>query len=68
MFKSSGVKGIRMVLLITDSQIVNKEFLVYINAILTNGYTPGLFAKEDMDNIIASLNNDAKAGHVRGST
>jgi len=63
-FKSSGVKGISIILLITDSQIVNEEFLVYINAILTNGYVPGLFVKEDMDNIIASLNNDARAENI----
>jgi dynein heavy chain len=63
-YKASGMKGNRVALIITDSQIVKEEFLVYINGILATGYIPGLFSKEDLDNILVSLNNDAKAENV----
>ena len=45
----------------TDTQIVNEQFLVYINSILTSGWIPDLFPKEDIDNILSSLSNAAKA-------
>ena len=60
MYIASGVKGNQVVFLMTDSQIVNEQFLVYINCILTNGWIPDLFAKEDIDTILGSISNDAK--------
>lgn len=61
MYIASGVKGVQTVFLITDSQIVREEFLVYINSMLTSGWIPDLFPKEDMDNILGSISNDARA-------
>jgi dynein heavy chain len=45
MFKQSGVKGIPIVFLMTDTQVVDDRFLIYINAILASGWISGLFAK-----------------------
>jgi len=61
MYIASGVKGSQIVFLITDSQIVREEFLVYINGMLTSGWIPDLFPKEDLDNILGSIANDARA-------
>jgi len=64
MYLAAGVKGIQMVFLMTDTQIVNEQFLVYINGILTSGWIADLFPKEDIDNILGSIGNDAKAAGI----
>ncbi len=38
----AGSKGQPVVLLMTDNQIVNEGFLVYINDLLSTGYIPDL--------------------------
>lgn len=45
MFKTAGVKGIPLLFLMTDGQIVNDRFLIYINDILANGWISDLFPK-----------------------
>ena len=60
-YMTAGVKGKPIVFLMTDSQIVNEKFLVYINGMITSGWIPDLFAKEDMDNILGSIANEAKS-------
>ena len=64
MYLATGVKGVQMVFLMTDSQIVNEQFLVYINGILTSGWIADLFPKEDIDNILGSISNDAKSAGI----
>ena len=61
MYMAAGVKGIPMVFLMTDGQIVNEKFLVYINGILNSGWISDLFLKEDIDNILGSIASEAKA-------
>ena len=61
MYMGAGVKGNQIVFLMTDTQIVNEKFLVYINSVLTNGWISDLFQKEDIDNILSSLSSAAKA-------
>jgi dynein heavy chain len=63
-YKLAGVKGIPMVLLMTDSQIVNEKFLVYINNMLSSGWIPDLFEKGDMDGLFGGLRNEAKANGI----
>ncbi|OQR88006.1 dynein heavy chain [Achlya hypogyna] len=41
-----------VVFLLTDSQITNEKFLIYLNDLLASGDIPDLFATEDMDNIV----------------
>lgn len=43
MYRLAGVKGIGMVFLLTDTQIVDDKFLVYVNDMLTSGWIAGLF-------------------------
>lgn len=53
-----------MMFILTDSQIVKDEFLVYINDILSAGYIPELFAKDELDGIIGKLRPEAKSNGV----
>jgi len=61
MFKLAGVKGQQLVYLMTDTQVVDERFLIYINAILSAGWISGLFAKDEIDNMLGALRNEAKA-------
>ncbi|KAK1747726.1 hypothetical protein QTG54_001689 [Skeletonema marinoi] len=58
-YMAAGVRNKPTVFLMTDSQIVNEQFLVYINGIITSGWIPDLFPKEDIDTIIGAIANEA---------
>ena len=47
--------------LLTDSQITNERFLVYINDLLASGNIPDLFANDEVDGIINAVTNKVKA-------
>lgn len=64
MFLASGVKCVRTLFILTDSQIIREEFLVYINAILTSGWIPDLFSKEELETIYGSISNDARSAGI----
>jgi len=49
---------------LTDSQIPKNEFLVYINDILSAGYIPELFAKDELDGIIGKVRAEAKSNGI----
>eukprot|EP00611_Tribonema_gayanum_P021674 TRINITY_DN4214_c0_g1_i1.p1 TRINITY_DN4214_c0_g1~~TRINITY_DN4214_c0_g1_i1.p1 ORF type:complete len:1693 (-),score=702.71 TRINITY_DN4214_c0_g1_i1:70-5124(-) len=61
MFRTAGVKGNPLMLLMTDGQIVDDHFLISINAILANGWVSDLFAKDEVDQLLGGLRNEAKA-------
>ena len=44
--------------------MINDRFLVYINDILTSGWIPGLFAKDEVENIFAAMRGQAKQAGV----
>jgi dynein heavy chain len=67
MFKITGVKGIPLVFLMTDTQVVDDRFLIYINAILSSGWISGLFAKDEIDGMLGNLRNEAKAQGIPDS-
>jgi dynein heavy chain len=46
MYKQAGIKGIPTVWIMTDQQIVNEQFLIYINNFLSSGWIPDLYPKE----------------------
>lgn len=50
-----------MLFLLTDSQIVDEKFLVYINDILSAGYIPELFAPDELDAILGKIRGEAKS-------
>lgn len=67
LYRVSGVKGIPTTFLLTDSQIVNEKFLVYINDMLSSGWIPDLFARDEMDGLFGGLRNEAKANGIEDS-
>jgi dynein heavy chain len=64
LFTKTGVAGLEMLFLMTDSQIVDEKFLVYINDILSAGYIPELFAPDEIDTIHGKIRGEAKGQGV----
>ena len=60
-FTKAGVTGVQMLFLLTDTQITNEKFLVYMNDILSSGWVPELFAKDELDGLLQKVRNEAKA-------
>eukprot|EP00742_Colponemidia_sp_Colp-10_P004139 GILJ01004417.1.p1 GENE.GILJ01004417.1~~GILJ01004417.1.p1 ORF type:complete len:2854 (+),score=646.67 GILJ01004417.1:919-8562(+) len=68
LYKKAAVKpGEPLSFLLTDAQIINERFLVYINDLLASGYIPDLFAKEEVDGLLSSIRNEAKAAGIPDS-
>ncbi|GMH57655.1 hypothetical protein TL16_g02438 [Triparma laevis f. inornata] len=66
LYKKAGVKPAEpMVFMMTDSQIVDERFLVYVNDLLSSGVIPDLFLKDEYDAIFGALRNVAKAAGVQ---
>ena len=63
-YTAAGVKGVPTVWLMTDGQIVNEAFLVYINDVLASGWVPDLFAGDELDGIFSALRNEAKQAGI----
>lgn len=65
MYRKSAVKpGEPLVFILTDIQITDERFLVYVNDLLSSGRIPDLFTKEEFDGIFTSLRTVAKAEGV----
>jgi dynein heavy chain len=61
LYKKAGVKpGEPIVFILTDTQITDERFLVYINDLLSSGRIPDLYTKEEYDGIFSSLRSAAK--------
>lgn len=60
-FMRTGVQTFETLFLLTDSQIVDNRFLVFINDVLSSGYVPELFAKDELDGIYGKVRSEAKA-------
>ena len=61
LFKKTGVQGQSTVFILTDGQIVDDKYLVYINDILASGYIPELFAKDEVEEIQGKVRTEAKS-------
>ena len=67
LFTKTGVSGLEMLFIMTDSQIIDEKFLVYINDILSAGYIPELFAPDEIDTILGKVRGEAKSMGVLDS-
>ena len=66
LYRKAGVKPAEPItFMMTDSQIVDEKFLVYVNDLLSSGVIPDLFLKDEYDAIFGSLRNAAKAAGVQ---
>ena len=64
-YKKSAVKpGIPHAFLMTDGQIADERFLVFINDMLSSGNIPDLFTREEYDGHFGAIRNLAKAAGV----
>jgi len=61
MFSKAGCLGTEILFILTDGQITNDKFLVYINDLLSSGWIPELFAKDELDEKIGKIRNEAKS-------
>merc|ERR1719230_1414483 len=64
MYMAATVKQTPTLWLMTDSQIVNDKFLIYINALLSSGWISDLFAKDEIDALIGGMNAEAKGANI----
>eukprot|EP00906_Rhabdomonas_costata_P031047 RCo043883 len=63
-YKKCGQKNMTYCFIITDSQIVDKQMLVYLNDMLASGNIPDLFAADEREGVEGSMVNEVKAtGH-----
>jgi len=60
MFTKAGVAGSQLLFVLTDSQITDDRFLVYINDLLSSGWIPELFAKDELDGLLGKVRTEAK--------
>jgi dynein heavy chain len=64
MFTKAGVAGSELLFILTDSQIAEEKFLVYINDLLSSGYIPELFPQDELDGLIGKIRSEAKQAGV----
>ena len=61
LYRKTGVKpGEPHVFILTDTQITDERFLVFLNDLLSSGRIPDLYTKEEYDGIFSSLRAAAK--------
>ena len=61
MYNKAGLKEEGIMFLLTDSQITNERFLIFINDLLASGNIPDLFTTDEVDGIINAVTNKVKA-------
>jgi len=64
MHNKAGVKEEGITFLLTDSQITNERFLIFINDLLASGDVPDLFAPDEVDGISNALVSRCKAAGI----
>lgn len=60
MYKKAAIKNEGVMWLMTDSQIIDEKFMVFINDLLSSGEISGLFPDDEIDNIVGTLTNPFK--------
>ena len=63
-YRKAGQAGAELLFILTDSQIAQDMFLVYINDMLSSGYIPELFAKDEVEEIVSKVRAEAKGNGV----
>ncbi|KAG1961895.1 dynein heavy chain 12, axonemal [Pimephales promelas] len=63
LMKNAGVKGQKMVFLLTDAQIKDEAFLEDVDSILNTGEVPNIFAVDEKQEIMEGVRPIAQAGN-----
>ncbi|ESS67196.1 hypothetical protein TCDM_04102 [Trypanosoma cruzi Dm28c] len=61
LYRKCGLKGYPFAFIITDTQVVSQDMLVYLNDMLSSGNVPELFNQDERDGIVGSITNEVKA-------
>ncbi|CAH8480381.1 unnamed protein product [Dicrocoelium dendriticum] len=61
LYLKASLKNMPYVFLMTDAQVADERFLVYVNDFLASGEIPNLFAEEELDQIITSIRPEVKS-------
>ena len=61
LYIKAGQKSVGCCFLMTDSQVADEKFLVLINDLLASGEIPGLFADEQIEEIMSAIRNEVKS-------
>lgn len=64
LYTKAGMKGQPVTFLITDNQIVNEKFLVFLNDLLSTGLVSDLCTPEDVEAFSGSVRNEVKAAGI----
>eukprot|EP00117_Sycon_ciliatum_P034773 scpid14216/ scgid26472/ Dynein beta chain, flagellar outer arm len=59
-YQKAGAQGLQLLFILTDTQIAEDQFLVYINDILSSGWIPDIFPKDELDGILGKVRAAAK--------
>ncbi|XP_061474275.1 dynein axonemal heavy chain 12 [Rhineura floridana] len=62
LLRSAGVKGLKTVFLITDTQIKEESFLEDVDSVLNTGEVPNLFAADEKQEVMEGVRAVAQAG------
>ncbi|KAK9808985.1 hypothetical protein WJX72_007373 [[Myrmecia] bisecta] len=68
LYTKAGVKGTPITFLMTDNQIVNEKFLVYINDLLSTGYIADLCTPEDKETFCNAVRGEVKQAGLMDTT
>ncbi|XP_058027873.1 dynein axonemal heavy chain 12 [Ahaetulla prasina] len=63
LLRSAGMKGLKTVFLITDTQIKEEGFLEDVDSVLNTGEVPNLFAADEKQEVMEGVRAVAQAGH-----
>jgi len=63
-YMKAGCVGNPQLFILTDTQIINDKFLMYINDILSTGYVEALFASDELDEICNKVRSEARSQGV----
>ncbi len=67
LYRRAGLKGLSSIFLLSDGQITDEHFLVYINDYLSSGEIFDLFTDDEIDEIINSIRLEAKSQGYKDS-
>jgi len=65
-YNKAGVKQQGVLFLLTDTQVSNEKFFIYLNDLLSSGNIPDLYSRDEKEAIITALTNKAKAAGYSG--
>eukprot|EP01135_Chromosphaera_perkinsii_P002940 Nk52_evm51s230 gene=Nk52_evmTU51s230 len=60
LYMRAGIKGEGIAFLLTDQQVVDEQFLVFINDLLSSGVISDLFADDDLESCINGVRSEVK--------